>query len=241
MTDTLVEKVRKLLALADSPNENEAALAAEKAQELMLRHGISMAQVAQASGKDKVLSVDEAQSRGKTTPWRTHLASYVARSMGGKIVYSNDYGRQEGTIYWFGPAGTLESMIDLYRYLENTLVSLSAVETANRPVDPWTGKRVHGKTYRSSWLKGATHRIGSRLMKRVKVAANESGDTSTALVVIRNAVDEKMSERFPHTRKRQESGTVNYDAYRKGSATAAGVALGDRQVGAGRGALPAGR
>ena len=37
------ERIRKLLALADSPNENEAAAAAEKAQALMLRYGIEMA------------------------------------------------------------------------------------------------------------------------------------------------------------------------------------------------------
>ena len=40
------ERIRKLLALADSPNENEAAAAAEKAQALMLRYGIEMATIA---------------------------------------------------------------------------------------------------------------------------------------------------------------------------------------------------
>jgi hypothetical protein len=33
------DRIGKLLALADSPNENEAAAAAEKAQPLMLRYG----------------------------------------------------------------------------------------------------------------------------------------------------------------------------------------------------------
>ncbi len=33
------DRIRKLLALADSPNENEAAAAAEKAHALMLRYG----------------------------------------------------------------------------------------------------------------------------------------------------------------------------------------------------------
>ena len=36
------DRIRKLLALADSPNEHEAAAAAEKAQELMLRYGIEL-------------------------------------------------------------------------------------------------------------------------------------------------------------------------------------------------------
>lgn len=38
MTDqTIQERISKLLALTESPNENEATLAAEKAQELMLK------------------------------------------------------------------------------------------------------------------------------------------------------------------------------------------------------------
>ena len=75
------ERIRKLLALADSPNENEAAAAAEKAQALMLRYGIEMAAVA-ASGGER-LAVDEHVVDGKVDPWRRMLAAAVARSAGG--------------------------------------------------------------------------------------------------------------------------------------------------------------
>ena len=76
------ERIRKLLALADSPNENEAAAAAEKAQALMLRYGIEMATVA-ASGGER-LAVDEHVVDGKVDPWRRMLAAAVARSAGGR-------------------------------------------------------------------------------------------------------------------------------------------------------------
>ena len=76
------ERIRKLLALADSPNENEAAAAAEKAQALMLRYGIEMAAVA-ASGGER-LAVDEHVVDGKVDPWRRMLAAAVARSAGGR-------------------------------------------------------------------------------------------------------------------------------------------------------------
>ena len=52
----LVEKVRKLLALSESSNEHEAALAAENAQDLMLCHGIEMAQIANPQGCEQVKS-----------------------------------------------------------------------------------------------------------------------------------------------------------------------------------------
>ena len=93
------ERIRKLLALADSPNENEAAAAAEKAQALMLRYGIEMAAVA-ASGGER-LAVDEHVVDGKVDPWRRMLAAAVARSAGGEVVWAPDgYGRGGGKIFF---------------------------------------------------------------------------------------------------------------------------------------------
>lgn len=45
MNAKLVEKISKLLALAGSPNEHEARLAAEKANELLIRHNLSLQDV----------------------------------------------------------------------------------------------------------------------------------------------------------------------------------------------------
>jgi hypothetical protein len=41
-TNALLKKVKKLMALATSPNEHEAKLAAQKAQEIILRHNLSI-------------------------------------------------------------------------------------------------------------------------------------------------------------------------------------------------------
>ena len=50
----IVDKIQKLLALTESSNEHEAALAAEKAHELLAEHNLSMAQVESASKKEKL-------------------------------------------------------------------------------------------------------------------------------------------------------------------------------------------
>lgn len=230
VADALVEKVRKLLALAESPNENEAALAAEKAQEFMLRHGIDMAQVA-ASGGRTTISVDEAHMTGvPVDPWRRSLLHVIGESMGGRIVYQND-SRKYGQFWVFAPSGTAQSIVDLYGYLEGTLVTLSATATASR-TETW----VHGRTWRRSFLAGAVSRIGARLKQRRREIESE-GDTSTALVVLRTAVDEHVTDRFPRLRKSSTSGTFDRDAYGHGAAAGGNVSLGGRQVGQGRGSL----
>jgi hypothetical protein len=43
--ERVYDKVRKLLALSKSPNEHEAALAAERAREILDRYQISLAEV----------------------------------------------------------------------------------------------------------------------------------------------------------------------------------------------------
>ena len=50
MNGSIVDKVRKLLRLAESPNANEAALAAAKAQELIDAHNLSAALLAYDEG-----------------------------------------------------------------------------------------------------------------------------------------------------------------------------------------------
>jgi len=51
--DTIVSKIKKLLSLATSPNAHEAALAATKANELLVRHNLDMQSI--ASGVDSDL------------------------------------------------------------------------------------------------------------------------------------------------------------------------------------------
>lgn len=48
----IIDRIQKLLALATSPNENEARLAAERASELLLRHNLSMQQIKAQPGAE---------------------------------------------------------------------------------------------------------------------------------------------------------------------------------------------
>ena len=183
------ERIRRLLALADSPNENEAAAAAEKAQALMLRYGIEMATIA-ASGGER-LAVDEHVVDGKVDPWRRMLAAAVARSAGGRVVWAPDGSRSQGKIFFYGPAGAVGGIVELYRYLEAQLVVISAAATAMR-----RERRVHGRTWRNSFLLGAVGRVGQRLDAR-RAETAEAGENGRALVLVKTAVDREIERRHP--------------------------------------------
>jgi Protein of unknown function (DUF2786) len=224
------ERIRKLLALADSPNENEAAAAAEKAQVLMLRYGIEMAAVA-ASGGER-LAVDEHVLDGKVDPWRRMLAAAVARSAGGEIVWAPGGSRNQGRIFFYGPAGTVGGIVELYRYLEAQLVVISATATAAR-----RERRVHGRTWRNSFLLGAVGRLGQRLDAR-RAQTAEAAENSRALVLVKTAVDREIERRHPELESSGYRASVARSAYEAGSRAGTHVDLGDHRLGHSSPALP---
>jgi uncharacterized protein DUF2786 len=225
------ERIRKLLALADSPNENEAAAAAEKAQALMLRYGIELATIAAAGGER--LAVDEHVLDGKVDPWRRMLAAAVARSASGRVIWApGGYGRSRGKMFFYGPAGTVGGIVELYRYLEAQLVVISATATAAR-----TERRVHGRTWRNSFLLGAVGRLGQRLDAR-RAETAETVENSRALVLVKTAVDREIERRHPELERSGYRPSVARSAYEAGSRAAKHVDLGDRRLGHSSAALP---
>jgi hypothetical protein len=212
------ERIRKLLALADSPNENEAAAAAEKAQALMLRYGIEMATIAALGGER--LAVDEHVVDGKVDPWRRMLAAAVARSAGGRVVWAPDgYARSQGKIFFYGPAGAVGGMVELYRYLEAQLIVISAAATAAR-----RERRVHGRTWRNSFLLGAVGRVGQRLDAR-------RAETAQAGVLVKTAVDREIERRHSDLQSSGYRPSAARSAYEAGSHAGKRVDLGDGRLG----------
>jgi Protein of unknown function (DUF2786) len=217
------DRIRKLLALADSPNENEAAAAAEKALALMLRYGIELATVAASTGER--LAVDEHVLDGRVDPWRRMLADAVARSAGGQIVWAPDgYSRSQGKIFFYGPSGTVGGIIELYRYLEAQLVVISATAAAAR-----RERRVHGRTWRNSFLLGAVGRLAQRLDAR-RAETTETAENGRALVLVKTAVERKIERRWPELESSRYRASVARSAYEAGSHAGKHVDLGDPRL-----------
>src|SRR5262245_21357752 len=83
----LLDRVRKLLALSTSPNENEAALAAEKAQALLAEHKLSMDEVLETDSKPVEFFHDQTE-RTDSRPWRRGLGMWCAKMYFAKYYFS---------------------------------------------------------------------------------------------------------------------------------------------------------
>jgi hypothetical protein len=88
---------------------------------------------------------------------------------------------------------------------------------------------VHGRQWRRSWLVGASQRIANRLRERYEEAQTEG--TGTALVLMRDAVQDKMDEMFGKLSTRKtRAGNLNGEAYRKGQTAGSSLDLGGSKV-----------
>lgn len=232
---TLIEKVQKLLALAESSNEHEATLAAEKAQELMLRYGIELAHIAALA--DKEVGIGSNRIGCRIDPWRRALARAVAVANGCDMVYTGLPRKWTGDFTFWGPRDTLPGVVTLYQYLEAQLVVISRLEA----VKVSHASAARSMQWRRSFLVGAVSRISARLESRARKVEQESAVNSQALVVIRDSVESAMradarARGMVLTSKRTKS-HVHPGAYAAGQEAGDGVDLRDPKLTGGRSQL----
>lgn len=234
--DKMIEKIRALLALAsdEGATEAEASLAAERAQELMLKYGIELAQIAMSEGQAQKLSADSTYFTIDVKPWAVTLAGGVARSVGGMIVVRQNqrgrkddgsYGNVHGGITFICPSGTADMAVELFSWLHLQLQLISTTEMRKRE-ETW----IHGRQWRRSWLTGASTRISERLRKAYQ-DAQDSDTTGSALVLMRDAVKDKRDEMFPRLGKYSPSrNALHSGAYDKGRSAGSSMDLGSPKI-----------
>lgn len=208
----VLHKVRSLLAKAESttfPDEAEALTA--KAQELMDRHAIDRAMVAQAAGgtsgpEGRRVTIDSPYGREKYL-----LLAATARANRSRAVFS----QHEGVATVVGFPEDQETIELLFTSL---LLQATSTMLAN-------GDRAATRTrrYRQSFLVAFAARIGERLSEADAAVVADAdrahgGEVLPVLASRADAVEEHLTREFPHLQNRR---VVVRDAVGWGHGTAA--------------------
>lgn len=202
----IIEKIKKLLALANSSNEHEAALAAGHAQRLLSEHNLAMADIEAAHKPDKADKVETAVS--KSLPkWLRHLSAGVSTAFDCQAVHHPATGR----LTFIGVGADVQIAAYTFTYLDRTVRKLCATYMKGH-VASTTANR-HRELMRQSYYLGAVSTITARLREQ-KV---QTPVTTGALVVvkeglIRQAMNEIGNLRTMHSRRSY----INTDAYNRG-------------------------
>ncbi len=193
-TDNIIARVRKLLALADSESEignvDAASSIAAQATEMLLRHGLSMADVDASVREvedplaDESVTTDHAKAR----PWLSALAHTIDASLGTYNVQCRDYDAERECFVlrrqFYGRRSAASTAAYLYAYLVHE-------------IDAWAKKHAmgRGKTYAASYRLGMVRTIGARLAE-MREHVVDSASQSGALVLVNAS---KEAKRYAHS------------------------------------------
>lgn len=190
----VMDRIKKLLALASSANEHEAARAAERAQALLVRYNIDLADV-QAHGKP-VVDVD-GEIVTTSYPWRRPLGTALARLYFTRYFYSTF--KRPGLKSAFdrhsfiGEAHNVVVAKMMFEYLETTVERLA--HEGARPL-PQPQRSPYRTSFRNACALRLCKRLEDRLVQAKRGAAVDE-DTKTnlpALLSMYTRTDQQIDE-----------------------------------------------
>ncbi len=154
--DTVLVMIRKCLALGQSPNENEAAAAMAKAQDLLAKYNLSMEDLGTPENEeDKVIRFGYS-ILGRFN-WRRYLVSIVAETNFCKVLLSN----HRDILYIVGRPVNAEAVKLIVDFILPQVEKMG--HTATVRYRPGVDGNESKMRYRNSWMWGCIQRVGQRL------------------------------------------------------------------------------
>lgn len=146
--EKIKEKIRKLLRLSQSSNENEAKAAMAKAQELLMQHKLSMADVSGEKSEVKELKTGIYYSRQKDL-WRAYLIQAISKNYCVENFISTAYRSSRHEICLIGTEMDIQICLDVFKF-------------ASQHVEDWFKeyKKEEGWKYSAKYLNAIKNNYG---------------------------------------------------------------------------------
>lgn len=208
MSDTIMERILKLLALAadSGATPGEAENAAAMASKLMFKHQIDEAKVfakqkQQRPGQNSANYAREIVAITKSAAWERELLSWLCMI---HDLHLFKHGKWEFEI--IGHRDNVSLVTAMQSWLVRELTRLASVAyKTNRPDnDLLTGlEHMDPMRFHVSFKRGATATIADRLQKQrraQKAEARATAEGANALMIIANDKNEALFHYYPHMR-----------------------------------------
>ena len=118
------DKIAKLLALAKSPNENEAKAALLKARALMAAHKLREADCVPTEKVEVVRCLSGVTCTVLTNPWKAQLVAVIARSYCCASYRTRHHGAKTVELGIIGLADDAEVCLRVYKYAVGCVESI---------------------------------------------------------------------------------------------------------------------
>jgi len=213
--EAILSKIQKLLALATSDNANEAAIAASKAQELLIEYNLSEEDLENfnSTKHEKVIQVSMAgKNAHRRSAWYDSLAYTVSKANLCTLLISGP------NLIWIGKKTNIEVaqfifenlVRDLSRICDSAWEIILAIQKLDPKIEP-----VHGKTWKNNFYHGANQSISERLTANLRQL--KEADKVNALVVHNDyELKEYMGINYPRLRHLYNNLNSNRSGFESG-------------------------
>lgn len=220
VSDTIIARVQKLLALSNNnSNVNEASAAAAAAQKIIEQYNLDMAQIAASNGEETISQEEISREyaplyQGKNAiTWKGSLADCISRSNNCRVFLTG------GDIHIVGKKTNVELSRFLFTYVSNEIERLCSI-----------AMKVNaggGKSYSNNFKLGAVSAIRDNLKKSQAEVRNKYEGTA-AMVIINNeamAVDHWLNTNMRLRQKAASHTSYNPNARNDGYAAGSTINL----------------
>lgn len=206
----IIDKIRKLLALAESSNEYEARLAMEAAGRLLKKH--NLAELEKSGENNYVYSIINRKSK-RIEEYQRRIIQILTRFFYVKAICSRIYDPLKNETYKtfeiFGKKENVEIAEYCYHFLEQKLSSLWQINRLN-----YGGNgRIAKKSYYLGLLQGFNDRLFDQETTSTKNKTNhpvQSHTESELMVAGDKDLERYIQARYPRLSKRTRSGVRVY-------------------------------
>ncbi len=163
----IIDKIQKLLALSKSPNEHEAALAAEKAQELLATYNIDVTEVEAEEAKTSVAQGSVTSRRRawqrvvRVSTARMYFCEYYYTSYEAEALHRKRGVAQYDLHFYVGEPHNIAIAKMMSEYLIDTVWRLAREGAREYP-------KKERNRYRKSFANSCSFRLRNRIMGHIQ-------------------------------------------------------------------------
>lgn len=236
MNDKLVERLKKLLALAgNNPSQEEAELAMSKAQAIAIENGIDLALIGTVSNEEAVAITKETVDMGQRLPTtNVYVSNILTKFFDVRIIMtgSRNCGRK---LIFIGKTDSIATAKYIYVWLSDTMVRCWQRYYESTPGEKLTNKQ----SYLYGFYSGLVDKlIQNKMMVESSKLNNDADKSKYAVACVSSAskIQSFMEDQFPSLRNTTKkvrvmaASSFNQGKYDGSNCNIAKGGIGDRSV-----------
>jgi len=214
MNDTLINKLKKLLALAgNNPSQQEAEAALAKAQSLAIENGIDLALIGSNEQEDDIVQ-DEMEFGGRLPTVNVYITNVLTQFFNVRIITSG--GRNSGRkLIFVGKQSDINTAKYVYGWLSDTMVRCWHNYYKNNDV-----ALSHKQSYLFGFYNGLVNKLDVnkyRVEKEKLKTTEDKSKYAVATVNLEKKIQSFIDDEFPNLRSSATKRiSVDTNSYNRG-------------------------